>query len=110
MERTPFVRRAFKTFDADGSGQLVRRERRSVARSTQRKSLATAALQDFREMVFSVWNLCTMDSQGLLMLMFDLYDKDASGTMSACSRPAHCPAQHTHALRPSQLLTSWRRC
>ena len=48
-------------------------------------TFGTFAMQDFREMVFCIYNICTLDANGLLMLIFDLYDADGSDSISkAC--------------------------
>jgi len=41
-------------------------------------------------MVFCIYNLCTLDAQGLLMLIFDLYDADSSGSMSTSRAALIC--------------------
>ena len=58
LDRTPFTKRAFKVADSDGNAAL-----------------------DFRELMFTVWNFCTLDRNGLATFTFDVYDQDASGTM-----------------------------
>ena len=50
------TRRLFAVSDADGTGTL-----------------------DFRECVYSVWQLCTLDAHGLIAFLFDLYDEFNNG-------------------------------
>lgn len=38
--------------------------------------------QDFGEFVFHVWNICSLDGDGLILFVFDLYDVDGSGQLS----------------------------
>jgi hypothetical protein len=52
--------RLFSLMDMDGTGSL-----------------------DFREIILTVWHLCTLDHKGLEMLVFDLYDHDQDGKMDA---------------------------
>lgn len=52
--------RLFSLMDLDGTGSL-----------------------DFREIILTVWHLCTLDHKGLEMLVFDLYDHDQDGKMDA---------------------------
>jgi Ca2+-binding EF-hand superfamily protein len=49
--------RLFSIMDADGSGTL-----------------------DFRDLVITLWHLCTLDHKGLMFLVFDLYDDDQDGS------------------------------
>lgn len=60
LERTRFTKRIFSIFDEDNSGEI-----------------------DFREFVLSLWNYCTLSRASLVMFAFDLYDKDASGSITA---------------------------
>lgn len=53
VARTRVAMRLFSIFDADGTGSL-----------------------DFRELMVTVWHLCTLDHRGLQALVFDLYDED----------------------------------
>lgn len=53
VARTRVAMRLFSIFDADGTGSL-----------------------DFRELMVTVWHLCTLDHKGLQALVFDLYDED----------------------------------
>ena len=36
---------------------------------------------DFREMLFTVWHLATLDDHGLVQTVFELYDQDSDGIM-----------------------------
>ena len=36
---------------------------------------------DFREMLFTVWHIATLDDRGLVQTVFDLYDKDGDGIL-----------------------------
>lgn len=58
LDKTIFTRRVFQMFDEDGSG-----------------------LVDFREMVLSLWNYCTLGRTTLPLFTFDLYDTDSSGEL-----------------------------
>lgn len=57
-ERTRFTERLFGLMDTDASGAI-----------------------DFRELVVSLWNYCTLDSASLMLFCFDLLDEDSSGTL-----------------------------
>ncbi len=57
--KSAFAERVLSLFDQDGSGEL-----------------------DFRELVFCIWNFCTLDKSTLILFAFHLYDKDKSGILS----------------------------
>lgn len=59
VERTKFTVRIFSIFDEDKSGKI-----------------------DFREMVLSLWNYCSLGKASLVMFAFDIYDRDDSGTLT----------------------------
>jgi Ca2+-binding EF-hand superfamily protein len=48
--------RLFSICDMDGSGAL-----------------------DFRELMFTIWHICTVDDRGLSDVVFDIYDEDTNG-------------------------------
>jgi Ca2+-binding EF-hand superfamily protein len=53
---TNFSRKLFTMCDMDGSDLL-----------------------DFPELLFTLWNICTLDDQGLVSICFDLYDENEDG-------------------------------
>jgi Ca2+-binding EF-hand superfamily protein len=55
---TAFSRKLFTMCDMDGSD-----------------------LMDFPELLFTLWNLCTLDDQGLVSICFDLYDANEDGVL-----------------------------
>ena len=52
------TRRLFSLCDMDGTGTL-----------------------DFRELVYAVWHMCTLDTEGLSALLFDIYDAFNNGAI-----------------------------
>ena len=56
FEDHPFSRRIFSVLDKDASGEI-----------------------DFKEFVLSVWNLCSLNRNGLALFCFMLFDEDNSG-------------------------------
>lgn len=60
ISKTPFASRIFRAMDEDGSGQI-----------------------NFREFVMSIWNYCTLTTSTLELFVFDSYDTDYSGELSA---------------------------
>lgn len=58
LEKTTFTRRVFSMFDEDSSG-----------------------LVDFRELVVTLWNYCSLGKTSLPLFTFDLYDTDSSGEL-----------------------------
>ena len=60
VERTVFTERVFSIFDEDGSDEI-----------------------DFREFTIALWNFCTLSGHTLETFVFNLYDDDRSGALSA---------------------------
>ena len=58
LNKTKAAMKLFAICDQDGSGAL-----------------------DFRELLFTLWHVCTVDDRGLIYIVFDLYDRNADGLM-----------------------------
>eukprot|EP01138_Halocafeteria_seosinensis_P008273 gb/GECG01008454.1/.p1 GENE.gb/GECG01008454.1/~~gb/GECG01008454.1/.p1 ORF type:complete len:126 (+),score=6.43 gb/GECG01008454.1/:1-378(+) len=64
LERNRFTIRVFSGGDTDTSGEI-----------------------DFRELLFTVWNVCTLDRDGLAVYTFKLYDVEDAGYIGKAKSP-----------------------